>query len=216
MSGGRRWGFGWNYPLASGFAPPRTRRVCIMRPTDQPVTLDEAVLHLRLDPTAATGPELPLITRLIAAATTALEEYASVAVMQQDWRMTLRHWPLYGQGLPLPLPPFAELLRIRVNQVEQPIADYYVEADDRLAANLYPVSHYWPAIATFDRDAVIIEWRAGVERPEDVSETIKQAILMAVGTWYENRESLQQFVLTPMIEIGWKSLIDAYREPGFA
>jgi uncharacterized phiE125 gp8 family phage protein len=215
--------WGWNPPLVgdfgrSIFAPPRARLLRIRPPREQPITTAEAVLHLRLDVGAENGPEKPLIERLIAAATRALEEHASISVMEQDWRMTLRHWPpLPGDGLELPMSPFKELLRIRVNGQEMAIADYYVLPEER-SARLFPVSGYWGAPWGYRRrpDGVIIEFRAGHASRAEVPETLRQAMLMAIGTWYENRESLQQFTLTPMIEIGWRDLLNYQREPGFA
>jgi uncharacterized phiE125 gp8 family phage protein len=215
--------WGWNPPLIGDFgrsilAPPRARLQRIKRPAEMPLTPAETVLHLRLDVGAETGPERPLIERLIATATSSLEEHASISVMEQDWRMFLRHWPpIPGDGLELPMPPFKELLRIRVRDQVMPLDSYYVLPEER-TARLFPVSGYWGAPWGYTRspDGVIIEFRAGHATRDEVPETLRQALLLAIGTWYENRESLQQFTLSPMIEIGWRDLLDYHREPGFA
>ena len=46
--------------------------------------------------------------------------------------------------------------------------------------------------------------------------SIKQALLMAIATAYENRESLSPYTLTPIVELGWENLIMPYREIGLA
>jgi uncharacterized phiE125 gp8 family phage protein len=215
-------GFGWNYPLTwelgrSPYAQPLHRRRCRQLPTEQPITLQEAILHLRLDPDAENGPEAPFIEGMIAAATRMLEQYASVAVMKQRWQMSLNHFPAPTLALEIPLPPFLDLVSIDVNGHQEDIADYMVELDDRLPSRLYPLSHFWRVLPIpRTPGAIKIEWECGHERPEDVPPTVKQAIFMAMATWYENRESLQQFTLNPMIEVGWDAILGHYREPGFA
>jgi len=219
-----RWG--WNPPLwgevgRSIWAPPRHRIHSIRRwyeTVGPPVSLEEVVLHLRLDPAAVNGPEKPLLEMLTLSATRALEDYAQIAVMEQDWRMTLRNWPaVWTDGLELPFPPFRELFRIGVAGEWQDIADYRIELDEYRPARLFPARGYWGARYWPGRfDNILIDYRAGAAKPEDVPPPIKQAILMAIGTWYENRESVQQFTLSPMLEIGWRHLIEPYREPGFS
>jgi uncharacterized phiE125 gp8 family phage protein len=217
-------GWGWNPPLwgdpsRSIWAPPRFRLRRTNPPRAQPLSLDEVVLHLRLDPEAIRGPEVPLLNGMIAAATQTLEDHAGVAVMRQEWRMTLRHWPaVWGDPLNIPLPPLHELRGVIVNGQGQDLANYGVELDERLPARMYPLAGYWPQIVLVPRQpqGIIIDFSCGHEKPEDVPASLRQALLLAIATWYENRESLQQFTLTPMLEIGWRPLLEPYREAGFA
>ncbi len=219
-----RWAWGWNPPLVaepgrSIWAPPRYRLLCVKRWPIEALSLEEIILYLRLDPETINGPEKPLLAAMLASAVRALEDHAQVAVMQQDWRMTVRHWPaVWTDGLELPLPPFRELLRIRVNDRVQPLDQYFVDRDELRASRLYPAAGYWPTVWTMARrpDAIEIIFRAGAEKPEELSPVLRQALLMAIATWYENRESLQQFTHSPMIEIGWRPLLETYRPAGFA
>jgi uncharacterized phiE125 gp8 family phage protein len=214
---------GWYYPLLrdpgrSIYSAPRYRMTLIRPPADLPVTLEEAIAHLRLDPAIAqSGPEAAMIAFYIRAATAAAENYASIAVMEQDWRLTMRSWPVaYGDPFELPRPPFAELLRIRINFVAQPLTDYHVETDERFPALLYPAERVWAQPTPREREGIIVEYRAGRADRDRVPAAIKQAILMAVASNYENRESLQQFQLYPVVELGWQSLLAPYREEGIA
>ena len=43
-----------------------------------------------------------------------LERYASIAVMDQEWRVTLNCWPPPGIGLELPYPPLIEISDISI------------------------------------------------------------------------------------------------------
>ena len=216
-------GWGWNPPLVGGWrsiwAPPRYRLRRTTAPRQQPLTLDEVVLHLRLAPDAVSGPEKPLLEATILAATQALEDHAGVSVMEQEYRMTMMHWPyVWGDAIEIPMPPFRELRGVSVRGDAVPTDQFAIELDDRLSAKMYPLAGYWqPAvIAPPLHEAIRIDFLAGAEKPEEISPAIRQALLMAIAHWYENRESSQQFQLYPVIELGWRSLLEPYRMPGFA
>jgi uncharacterized phiE125 gp8 family phage protein len=184
-------------------------------PTTKPLDLAAVVAHLRLDPGAEDGPEAALLDGMLAAATAHVEGYCSLAVMLQTWTLTLHDWPGNSVGLQLPYPPFASLESINANGTDQDIAGYTVDLDDRFPSTLYPEGGMWTQV-TRGPGAISIVFKAGRNDPANVAPDIKQAILMAIATWYENRESLTQFALTPMIEIGWAQLLARYREEGFA
>jgi uncharacterized phiE125 gp8 family phage protein len=184
-------------------------------PDTSPLELSAIVLHLRLDPGAENGPEAPLLESMLAAAIGHLEHYCSVAIMHQDWRMTLHEWPPSNQGLELPHPPFAELLAVRTADGPIDIAEFIIEPDDRAPAVLYPVAWGWPQV-TRGPMAIGIDFRCGRETAAEVPADIKQALLLAIAFWYEQRESSVQFQLYPMIELGWQQLLGPYRQEGFA
>ena len=199
----------WHHPDLHA----RLRRT--QAPTDFPLALQEIVAHLRLDPTSDQGPEAALLTGMRDAAVGALERYCSNAIMPQGWTLTLHAFPPSYSGLELPIPPFATLTSITVNGDDLDLADFVVEPDDRLPATLYAVTNVWPS-AQRGPLAIAIVFQCGYANTDKVPPDIKQALLMAIATWYENRESLQQFTLTPMIEIGWQALLAPYRQVGFA
>jgi uncharacterized phiE125 gp8 family phage protein len=203
----RRWS--WHHPDL------HARLVRLKLPDKTPLELPEIVLHLRLDPGADSGPEAPLLTSMLASAIGHLERYCSVAIMEQDWRITLHEWPPAYQGLELPNPPFAELLQIRTSDGPADLADFVIEPDDRFPAVLYAASQFWPQV-TRGPLAISIDFRCGRETADEVPADIKQALLLAIAAWYENREALTQFTLTPMIELGWQALLGPYRQEGFA
>lgn len=205
------WFERWRYTRAE--LQGRARR--ISAPTLSPLTLAEIVLHLRLAPGSETGPEQPLLDRLQAAMVGHLERYASIAVMDQEWRVTLNCWPPPGIGLELPYPPLIEISDISIPNLTFDPADFVVAASDLFPAVLYPAtSDFWPGGA--GRQDIAIALRCGYEDPKDVPPSIKQALLTAIATGYENRESLSQYNLTPILELGWENLIMPYREAGFA
>ena len=203
----RHWS--WHHPEL------RARLVRLKLPTVAPLDLANIVLHLRLDPGAENGPEAPLLESMLASAIGHLERYCSAAIMAQEWRLTLHEFPPHYQGLELPLPPFDELLAIGTAAGPIDVADFIVEPDDRFPAVLYPVSQFWPQVERGPL-AISIDYRCGRDTADEVPGDIKQALLLAIAAWYENREELSQFTLTPMIELGWQPLLGPYRQEGFA
>lgn len=205
---------GWGVSQASHV--PRYRLKRTKAPTEPALDLDEVVLHLRLDPAAVSGPEKPLLEGMVRGATQALEEYAGVAVMSQELTMTLGHWPMPFEALELPMPPFDELVTITVDAAGLDVDDFDVELDERLPAKLFPKSGAWPSPPYARHAGIAITYMAGVENRDDLSPTLRQALLMAVAFFYEQRESTAQFALHPVLELGWRSLLDPSRMPGFA
>jgi uncharacterized phiE125 gp8 family phage protein len=222
-------GLPWNAPLIgepdrSIFAPPRyrlTREPLKVAPAaseiDPPLTVEEVVLHLRLAPDAKDGPEKPLLEGMIAAAGRHLENYAGVTLMRTGWRMTMRHFPpVWNQPLDLPMPPFVKLVAISVAGQEHEIDAYAVELDDMMPARLYPKSGYWTYAWSPTPATIAIHWLAGYAKRDEIPATWRQAMLMAIGHWYENRENVQQWQLYPVLELGWRDLLAHDRVPGFA
>ena len=226
MTATRPIGLPWNYPLfgepnRSIFAPPRYRlQRRPLAPAPQavpPLSLDEVVLHLRLDPEAKDGPEKLLLEGMIAAAARHLEDYAGITLLHTGWRMTMRHWPpVWNMPLDLPMPPFHQLLRIEVAGEDLDINEFLVEDDETMAARLYPKSGFWRWAWSPTPAMIVINWIAGHEKPDEIPSPLRLAMLMAIGHWYENRETSQQFQLYPIVELGWQSLLTAYRDVGFA
>src|SRR5271170_765448 len=203
----------WDPPGPMARALPRYRLTRRGALPGLAVSLDEAVLHLRLPPGSETGPEAPLIERLIRAATATLENHADLSVLEQDWTMRLAALPNAGASIVLPRPPLIAVDSLSVAGDALDPDDYRVELDDRMAGTLWP-SGYWPT-HMIEVNAISIDFSAGWPLA-DIPAPIAQAILLAVATWYENRESLSQWTLYPMIEIGWEPLLAPYRSQGFA
>lgn len=153
-------------------------------PATTPITLAEAKAHLRVD----TSDEDALITGLINAATQHLDAYDGVlgqCIVSQVWELYYDSFP--SGDLEIPLGPV-----ISIDSVEyvDPTTLLYVtwnasnyETDlVSLKAWVIPKGA-WPAIASTS-NAVRVTFTAGFN---PVPQPIKQAILLLVGHWFENR-----------------------------
>lgn len=193
----------------SALLPRRT----IPPETDQKIIeLDEAKDHCRV--AHDENDEDPLIKNLILAAESHIDGYEGIlgrALITQTWVQELdRFW----SEMRLPLAPIQSIASIRyydINETQQTLADtvYRLHSDAVSPYITLQSDQEWPA--TFDRDdAVEITFVAGYGNADAVPETIRQAMLLMVGHWYENRELLVPGQLSPM-PMAADALLQPYR-----
>lgn len=155
-------------------------------PAAEPVTLAEARAHLRLDATE----EDTLLGALLVAARTALEAATRRALLSQSWRLTMDDWP--APPVELPLAPVLTVDAVKVVTIGGSMltidpAFYEVDAagtPPRLAARR---GQAWPMPAT-RLAGIAVDFTAGYGSPAEVPPPLRQAVLMLVAHWFENRE----------------------------
>ncbi len=187
------------------------------KPEKCPVSLAEVKAHLRLDH----AHEDDYLEGLILAATTCVEDYTGRSFLQQTWRVIWRrdpaasggfcsdggHQVAHGGGgyrvIDLPCPPVSEVLSVTAlfpGNKRKEIKDYQVMTNQQI-----------PRVLLMDvYDAVEVEYLAGYgKNPVDVPPPLRQAILILVADWYENRG-----VVGLPIESSMGLLLRAYRVVG--
>lgn len=193
--------------------PIQERVELVTAPAEEPVTLTEAKLHLRVDIDADNA----LIATEISAARRWVEGYTGRSLVTQTRRLWLDQFPpclcwqcrgrtLIGRRsqdlatIHLPggkVQSIAEVKYADVNGVVQTIAgtDYVLDAaDDDRPARLYPApDKTWPGTQDIP-SAVQVKYVAGFGLPSTglpavIDADYKQGILLFVGSMYENRES---------------------------
>lgn len=145
-------------------------------PAAEPVTLDEAKAHLRVDG----DDEDDYITSLIVAARQAAEAYTRRALITQTWRHT---GDRFSGTVTLPHQPVQSVASVEIDG-EALSSDAY-EADTP-TGRVKALAAY----AAEDIGGVAITYEAGYgDTASDVPQAIRQAILLMVGHLHENRES---------------------------
>ncbi|WP_422923740.1 head-tail connector protein [Singulisphaera sp. PoT] len=176
----------------------------ITQPSEEPVTLERAKLHLKDD----VGAEDELIQAWIKTARRRLENAAAMSFVSTGWRFSLEGFPFQGcrhetvrdlergngsgliAAIPLPRAPLVEVTRIRyvdaggTLQTLDPSAYQVGEGPPGVVAPAYGLS--WPS-ARIQFNAVQIEFTAGYGTADDVPDTLKSAILLFVSHLAENR-----------------------------
>ena len=153
-----------------------------------------------------------LIDNLIQAATLSCEEYTNRFFIER----TLKQYAPTWKGI-------QNLLKSPVASVTH--IKYYDNADSlqTLSTDIYSLNNVlmpskielkdgqdYPDIA--DRwDAIEVQYVVGVASAANVSEAIKQAVLLTVGTWYQNRQSVVTGTQVNEIPMTSKYLLDQYK-----
>ena len=188
----------------------RVRLHLLAGPTEPVITLDEAKLHCRVDG----GDEDGRITALIAAATVWLDGrdgFLGRCLKPQSWQAIADRFPC--RAVELPLPPTIAVEAIAyfdpAGTLQTLAASTYrvVEGGFRGATIVPRPDLSWPATAC-ELDAVRITFRAGYEA---VPEPLRQAMLLMIGDWYENRGNVVVGATVAPLPIAAETLLSAYR-----
>lgn len=180
-------------------------------PAVEPVTLDEAKQHLRVD----ASDEDALIAALISAARIRLEEHCERAFITQTWRLSLSGWPVSGE-IVLPRP--ALLTVTGITYVDSAnvtttydAANYAVVTDAEPGIVMLKSGCSWPSAELMVGLPVRVAYTCGYGSiAANVPGPIRAAMLLLVGHLYENRESVtaQNLQVLPQ---GVEWLVEPYR-----
>jgi len=157
-------------------------------PAEEPVSLAEAKTHLRIDPDM--DEDDAYIEALISAAREYAEGRQRRSIARKTYELTLE---AFESRTVLPLPPAVSVESMKVKNrdgSETTIAstDYSLLSDDfRAFVQSRPGFSY--AAPLYEVYPVSIRYVAGYDAASVPIKT-KQAILLIVGHWYENREEV--------------------------
>jgi uncharacterized phiE125 gp8 family phage protein len=153
-------------------------------PTSEPVNLNEAKEHLRVEHTE----DDTLIEGLITSAREWCEGFLNRAIITQTRKLTISKWPV--KPLRLPGSPIQEISS--VDYVDSAGETQGVEAVRYYLTDSGEISldynKEWPSATLRGPESIHITYSCGYGDSAKVPQRIKQAILLLVGTWYENRE----------------------------
>jgi len=175
-------------------------------PAAEPVTLDDMKAHLRV----THKDEDALITGVLVAAVRAVEARGGLALMPQQWRLTLDAVP--DETLFLPLSPVSALDAVAVIDGEgapQTVAASLYDAVLGKTPRIRPAGP-WP-LPVPAVGGVRIDFSAGYANADAVPEQLKLAVKILAAAFYENREAAGEVRLYSVPQ-AVDALIAPYRE----
>ncbi len=188
----------------------------VLAPTSYPVTATQVKAQCRIDGTD----DDTWIDDAIAAGTRYVEEYTRRQLITATWEQYLDEFPS-GTGddarILIARPPLQSISSIEYTDTDgnsQTVSssDYRVDAISQPGRVEPAYGKTWPTARDVS-NAVKITFIAGYGAASAVPEPIKHAILMLIGHWYENRETVVVGTISKPIELAFQSLLSPYRMP---
>jgi uncharacterized phiE125 gp8 family phage protein len=171
-----------------------------IQPTVEPVSLDEAKSHLRIDSTD----QDVLIASYIKTARVYCEQFQNRSYITQSWELWLDSFPSVD-FIEIPLPPLQSVTSIAyydmTNTATTVLAaafgtTYFVDSKNEPGKLCLGYGASWPTTTLRPYNGVCITFVSGYGIAELISENIKSAIKLIVGHLYEHREMTTDKPLT--------------------
>lgn len=178
-------------------------------PLVEPLTLDDAKHHLRVDHDADDA----FITSLVKTSRLHVEAALGLALLTQSWRYQRDDWP--ADGIVLPLRPVQAITAISLIDIDD--TAHTLDAGDYLldGAGSPPMIHAKspvPPRPGRTHLGVDIQFTAGFgDEPDAVPQPIRQAMSLLVAHWYEHREAVATGERGARIPLGVTDLLAPYR-----
>ena len=164
--------------------------VLSVEPSEEPVSIEEAKAHLRVD----IEDDDNLILNLITAARKKAETVLKRSLITQTLIYYPDEWP-DDDYIELPLPPLQSVTSVVYTDYAGTATtltqntDYVADIKKDPGRVVLDYGMTWPTTTLDVTSPIAITYIAGYGTPEDVPMPIKQAILILVSDYYENRES---------------------------
>ena len=189
---------------------PTTRCAELAQPVSEPVSLAEAKAHLRV----TASDENDLITALIVAARQYCENLSGRTLAPRNFLQTMDRFPDGGGDITLRRSPVTAVASVyyysleTTNTLMSPSTDYRLDLQQIPARIRLPLGTTLWKNAYITHDAVRITYTAGAASAPTAA---KQTILLLVGHWFENRESVVIGGGGREIDCTVSSLMDSFR-----
>ena len=181
----------------------------ITPPAQEPITLEEAKIYLRVDH----DDEDALIEQLITAAREFCEQYQSRVYGEQTWEIyPLKVGKFYELMFPVPTISIDEvtyLLADGTTQTLTPVTEYRTDTRSMTApAELFIIN---PPTAKLDKyTPITITVTSG---SDEVPARVIQAMYLLIGTFYENRESFAAQATGIQVQLNNRRAVEALLDP---
>lgn len=166
--------------------------VVVTAPTEEPIAAagpGGALEHVHADAADAV-----YVQGLVMAARVYAEGFQERALVTQTLELTLDAWPT-GPCLVLPRPPLesVESIKYRLadgSEVTWDASNYIVDPKSQPGRVALAYGKCWPAVTLQPVNGITVRYVAGYGDAAKVPQTVKQAMFLTIGHWFENRETV--------------------------
>lgn len=187
----------------------------VTAPATEPITLDEAKKHCRVD----VSDEDDLIRSLIVAARQHVESFTHRALVTQTWDYKLDGFPALGECFEVPLAPVLSVTSITyldtAGSSQTWSSSNYLT--DIQAGNYSQRMRITPAYgisypSTYGvMNAATVRFVAGYGAASAVPQAIKAAIKILIGHWYRTREPIVTGTIVASVPMSVDALLWPYK-----
>lgn len=181
----------------------------VTSPVIEPVDMETEIAdHLRLNGSE----DFDHAANLVKAARTELERVMNISFLTQTWRLWLDDWPFSGSIISLPFTPLQSVTHIKYydtsgSPTTWTSTNYIVDTVSKPPRISQAYNVTWPSETLRPINGIEIEFVSGYTDPDNIPQPWKQALLMTVSHWYENREAVLTGSIAREIPFGVESLI---------
>lgn len=183
-------------------------------PTVEPMAVAEIKSQLRID----VAEDDPLLVRYIRAAREEIERRCRPrrALISQTWQYIADRWPS-GDTLELEVVPLISVSSIVYidedgGQATLSASSYLVDTYSEIGRIRLKTGESWPSVTLRELNGISVEFLAGYGTTAgSVPETLRQALALLVGHWYENREASMAGAISREIPMAVSSLLRPYQ-----
>lgn len=189
-------------------------------PVCEPVTLEMAKAHLRVD----FNDEDDLINAYITAARSYLEDACGRRLITQIWNLYLQQWPA-GDRLFVPYPPLIGVATVQYTDATETVTTvdpslYVVNNGSDLGEVVLRFGQIWPPTVLSPSRPIGVTFTCGYgEDPGSVPAPLVQALLLLIGHWYQNREAVvigRASTISTRVNETVDALIARYKIPSYS
>lgn len=162
--------------------------VLVTAPTVEPITVADAKAHMRI----GHNEDDALIAALITASRRLCETITRRALITQTWDLYLDAFPA-GRAIQLPKSPLQSVTTVTYTDEDNTTTtfastNYVVDTVSVPGCVVLTPSADWPSVNLWSVNAVKVRYVAGYGVATAIPETVKLAMKMVIGHWYEHRE----------------------------
>jgi len=167
-------------------------------PSGDVVDMADVLDHLRVSDES----EYTYLAALVDRAVRWVERRTQRQLLTATWKLYLDAFPAEIQLRKLPVASVTSIQYVDLDGDTQTLSATYYQTDYKSAdrpGRIMPAYGYsWPNTRSSIYNAVTVTFTAGYGAASAVPETIKQAIMMLAGHWYDHREAVDELEYKPV------------------